>query len=359
MLSRTLGTIAIALVPALARGQQLEEYAVDPGHSIIEFAIPFAFTHVKGRFTDWRGTVLYDRSNPSRSSVTVVIDAKSIDTGWPHRDEHLKTSDLFDVERFPKIVFQSDSVRTKSGGLVADGRLTMHGVARPLSLPIRLVAGGPQRSTESGHLMLDAASTIRVARADFGITGGSKYNSWFDSAQRGRTLAGTPGPVWPSYYRGGDLTVRALVASGRVPDAIILAGALASLFETYPSHVLHGYALDVAGDHRGATAAFARAKARYAPPAPSNEQFKQDDEEWWWLNQLALTALERGERRPAADVARLLTELYPTQSRAFVTLGRALAANNDTPGAAAAFATALRLDAYETRAMEWSRRVDR
>jgi len=415
MLSRTLGTIAIALVPALARGQQLEEYAVDPGHSIIEFAIPFAFTHVKGRFTDWRGTVLYDRSNPSRSSVTVVIDAKSIDTGWPHRDEHLKTSDFFDVERFPKIVFQSDSVRTKSGGLVADGRLTMHGVARPLSLPIRLVAGGPQRSTESGHLMLDAASTIRVARADFGITGGSKYNSWFtaaraatmgdsveislelegwladaasersagidaavariasggvqaqldrlrqvrDSAQRGRTLAGTPGPAWPSYYRGGDLTVRALVASGRVPDAVTLAGALASLFETYPSHVLHGYALDVAGDHRGATAAFARAKARYAPPPPSNEQFKQDDEEWWWLNQLALTALERGERRPAADVARLLTELYPTQSRAFVTLGRALAANNDTPGAAAAFATALRLDAYETRAMEWSRRVDR
>jgi len=53
----------------------------------------------------------------------------------------------------------------------------------------------------------------------------------------------------------------------------------------------------------------------------------------------------------------VLTELYPTWARAFVTLGQALAADGDVRGAASAFATALKLDPDETRAIEWSRRV--
>ncbi len=413
MLSRMFGVMLIAIAPAALGAQELQEYVVDAGHSIVEFSIPFAFTRVKGRFNESRGTVLYDRSNPARSSVTVVIEANSIDTGWPHRDEHLRTSDFFDVEHFPSIVFQSDSLRPTSRGWMVDGRLTMHGVTKHLSLPIHLVAGAPQRSPESGNMILDATSTLRLARGDFGITGGSRYNPWFtaaraatmgdsvsislevegwlpdaesertaavdaavarvkasgvqaqierlrqarDSAQRGRTLTGTPGPAWPAYYRGADLTLRGLSADGRVSDAVKLSTALTTLFDSWPTYVLQGFALAVAGDQRQSAAALARAKSRYAPPPPSNEKFKQDDEEWWWLNQLALTAIERGHRRPAVAVARLLTELYPSYSRAYVTLGRALAANGDRSAASAAFATALRLDSHETRAMEWSRRV--
>ena len=399
-----------------AASQQLstpEEYSIDAGHSIVEFSIPFAFTRVKGRFTDSRGTILYDRSNPLKSSVSVVIDAKSIDTGWPHRDEHLRTSDFFDVDKFPKIVFQSDRLREAAGAWIADGRLTMHGVTRPISIPLQIVAGGPRRSAESGWLIINTTSTMRLARADFGITGGSQYNSWFDaaraatmgdsvsisleiegwladtvsersaaidaavarvksggiqaqiarlrqardSAQRGRTLSGTSGPAWPAYYHGLDLTVRALVADQRASDAVALTNAMTSLFDGWSSHVLNGYALAVAGDDREATAAFARAKARYAPPPPSNEKFKQDDPEWWQLNQLAVSALARGLGRPALHVARVLADIYPLQSRAFVTLGRALAANGDDRGAGVAFATALRIDQYETRALEWSRRL--
>jgi polyisoprenoid-binding protein YceI len=404
---------AIAIAPAALSAQQLEEYVVDVGHSIIEFSIPFGFTHVKGRFTDWRGTVLYDRSSPVHSSLTVVIDAGSIDTGWPHRDEHLRTSDFFDVERYPTITFQSDSLRSTAGGWIVDGRLTMHGVTKPVSLPTAIVSGAPQRSPESKNMMLDASSTLRLARTDFGITGGSQYNSWFDavraatmgdsisisldveawwpdaasersanvdaaiariesngiqaqidrlrlardSAQRGRTLGGKPGPAWPAYYRGVDLTVRGLVAEGHIADAVRLASEATTLFGNWPSYMLQGYVLAVAGDRRQSAAAFARAKSRYTPPPPSNEKFKQDDEDWWYLNQLALTALERGEKQPAIAVARVLTELYPSFARAYVTLGRALAANDDRSAASAAFATALRLDPRETRAIEWSRRT--
>jgi len=414
-LSRTL--IALAATPVAVSAQQqrptVEEYAVDVGHSIIEFSIPFAFTRVKGRFTEWTGTILYDRANPANSSVTAVIEAKSIDTGWPHRDEHLRTSDFFDVERYPKIVFQSDRLRRAATGWVADGRLTMHGVTKNVSLPLQLVAGGPQRSPESKNLLLDAASEMRIARKDFGIAGGSQYNSWFtaaraatmgdsvsislevegwlpdlvsqrptgvevnisrlkengvaayvdrlrqarDSAQRGRTMAGTPGPAWPAYYTGQELTVRALVSDGRISDATVLSEALTSLFENWRSYVLNGFVLTVAGRERDASTAFVRAKGLYKPPPPSNERFKQVDEDWWQANQLTVSALEGGQRNGALQVARVLAELYPTWARAFVTLGRALAASGDMRGVDQALTTALRLDPDETRAIEWSRRL--
>jgi polyisoprenoid-binding protein YceI len=407
------GAILPIAAGAQARRPALEEYVVDAGHSIVEFSIPFAFTRVKGRFTEWTGTMLYDRANPSNSSVSAVIDAKSIDTGWPHRDDHLRTSDFFDVERYPKIIFQSDRLRSTPTGWMADGRLTMHGVTKNVSLPIQILAEGPQRSPESRNLLLDGTSELRLARKDFGITGGSQYNSWFtaaraatmgdsvsisievegwlpdvasqrppgvegnvsrlkekgvaayvdrlrqarDSADHGRTIAGTPGPAWPVYFSGQDLTVRALANDGRIPDAVALAEAMTSLFGSWRSYLVHGYTLALSGKEREASAAFARAKALYKPPPPSAEKFKQVDDDWWQANQLVQGALESGQRQAAVHVARVLTEIYPTWARAFVTLGQTLAAEGDTRGAGEAYATALKLDPDETRAMEWSRRL--
>jgi Flp pilus assembly protein TadD len=60
------------------------------------------------------------------------------------------------------------------------------------------------------------------------------------------------------------------------------------------------------------------------------------DDDWWQENQLAVSALEAGQRKGALAVARLLAEIYPTWSRAFVTLGRALAASGDLRGAPSA-----------------------
>src|SRR4029079_12849252 len=129
------------VVPALVQAKatavaspRIQEFAIDGGHTIVEFAIRFAFSRVKGRFTDTKGTILYDPLDPARSSITVVIDAKSLDTGWGHRDEHLRTSDFFDVEKYPTIAFQSDRMTLTQNGWRADGKLTMHGVTRPISI---------------------------------------------------------------------------------------------------------------------------------------------------------------------------------------------------------------------------------
>ena len=71
---------------AAASGQDApREFRIDAGHSAVEFSIGFLFSRVKGRFDSIRGTILYGERDPSSSSVTVVIDAKSISTGSKHR----------------------------------------------------------------------------------------------------------------------------------------------------------------------------------------------------------------------------------------------------------------------------------
>jgi len=160
----------------------LQEYAIDAGHSIVEFSIGFAFSRIKGRFTQVNGTILYDSADVARSSVTVIIETTSLDTGWPHRDEHLRTSDFFDVERFPTITFQSEQLTRSGASWLAEGPLTMHGVTRRIVIPFRFPQP-PTRSPESRWMLLNATGALRLARKDFGILGGDTFNSWFNRAR--------------------------------------------------------------------------------------------------------------------------------------------------------------------------------
>jgi polyisoprenoid-binding protein YceI len=383
----------------------LREYTVDFGHSIVEFSIPFAFSRVKGRFTSAKGTILYDEADPANSSVTMVIEAKSIDTGWPHRDEHLRTDDFFDVDRYPTIVFQSDRLTRSEDGWVANGQLTMHGATRSVAIPFRFPRP-PSRSPESGWMVLNADGATRLRRADFEIVGGSKHNSWFTTARaatmgdsvdisleiegyRADAASQRPASVEAVLERvrtngvqsqidrlaeakrtrppdqlgglvnGGDLVARGLIATGRLPDAVKLSGAFVELFpaETRAAAV-HALALAISGDTGGATREFARMKQIFrAPVVDPNERFPQDDETWYYLDQLARTTIEWGHAAQGVALARAVAELYPGTARAHTTLGVLLAETGDNKGAAGAYARALEVDGRETRALEWRRRL--
>ena len=393
-----------AQTPPAGRPLTIQEYAVDAGHSIVEFSIGFAFSRVKGRFTHSTGTILYDAADPSRSSITVVIDARTIDTGWPHRDEHLRTSDFFDVEKYPTIVFQSDRLTQTATGWRADGRLTMHGVTRPVSIPFRFTRP-PTRSPESNWMILNAEGALRLARADFGIFGGSTFNSWFDKA-RAATMADSvdvmleiegwnadaqsqrsprleavldsirangvqwqidrlvnaqrtrPAETFAGLLTGGDLVTRGLMATGNTGDAVALSRALTQLYPSAPrAFMVHGVALALAGDERAALRQYARAKELFKPAVRDpSEKFPQDEPTWWYLDQLARTLLQWRQVAVAVPVARTVADLYPDIARAHTTLGVALAASGDARGAAAAYARALAVDPSETRALEYRRR---
>ena len=143
-------------------------YAIDKSHSEAVFQVRHLVTRVRGRFTDFEGTVEFDEQTPERSSVNVAIQAASIDTGDATRDTHLRTGDFFDAEKFPTLTFRSTKV-TKSGADTFDvaGDLTIRGVTRNVTLPITFLG---QARDPWGNERVGFEGEVTINRKDYGLT---------------------------------------------------------------------------------------------------------------------------------------------------------------------------------------------
>jgi polyisoprenoid-binding protein YceI len=107
--------------------------AVDPAHSSIEAVVRhLVIAKVRGRFTSFGGLV-HVAEDPMQSWAEVTIDAASIDTGEPDRDEHLRSADFLDVKRYPTIEFRTTFLsKAGRGRFQAGGDLTMRGSTHPV-----------------------------------------------------------------------------------------------------------------------------------------------------------------------------------------------------------------------------------
>ncbi|MCU1354207.1 MAG: YceI family protein [Acidimicrobiales bacterium] len=144
-------------------------YVFDPTHSSIEFSVRHMMVaRVRGRFATFTGTITIGE-DPADSSVEVVIDAASIDTGNPDRDAHLRSADFLDVEHFPELTYRSTHVRydPASEFWEAGGLLTIRGISRPVHLEVEPLGA-----------VFDLARALRAGfhaeasfdRYDFGLT---------------------------------------------------------------------------------------------------------------------------------------------------------------------------------------------
>jgi polyisoprenoid-binding protein YceI len=153
-------------------------YSVDGMHSTIGFATTLLrAVKVRGRFDDYEATIIYDEKHPERSSVSAVIQAKSINTNMGFRDDHLRSPDFFDVKTYPTIDFLSDRVVSRAGGATVSGTLTMHGVSRRITFPVKL-ALVPYRIGSTRGVAFTAA--LHLSRKDYGIAGTNKFNPDYD-----------------------------------------------------------------------------------------------------------------------------------------------------------------------------------
>src|SRR5687768_2722265 len=110
-------------------------HAIDATHSNVEFAVKhMMITTVKGRFGDVSGTVTVPGSG--EPSVDVTINAASIDTRVEARDNHLKSGDFFDVEKYPTLRFVSTKATRTDDGYSLAGNLTIRDVTRPVTLTV-------------------------------------------------------------------------------------------------------------------------------------------------------------------------------------------------------------------------------
>jgi polyisoprenoid-binding protein YceI len=116
-----------------------ESYKFDASGSTIGFNVHQFLGTTRGKFTRFNGRIEIDRERPENSSVTAQIDVRSIDTRIKKRDDHLRSAEFFNVEKFPHITFKSRSVKQtgpQSGDILGD--LTMHGVTKPITLHVKL-----------------------------------------------------------------------------------------------------------------------------------------------------------------------------------------------------------------------------
>ena len=145
-----------------------ERFDLDRNHTRIGFAVKHMMvTNVRGVFNDFTGHIVFDPADLAASSVEVAIQAASVDTNVERRDNHLRSPDFFDVERFPAIHFRSTRIERMEGGFVAIGDLTIRDVTREVRFPFEL--NGPIEFGD-GRKRLGASARLTVTRQDWGLT---------------------------------------------------------------------------------------------------------------------------------------------------------------------------------------------
>ena len=157
---------------------------IDAQHSEIGFEVKhMMFATVRGRFEEVEGTiVLGPEGSIEESRVETIMQAASIDTGQAQRDEHLRSADFFDVERFPTLSFRSLSVRPRGQGeLAVNGELTIHGVTREVEMAVVETGRGVD---PWGQERIGFSAETSIDRRDFGLT-------WNQALEAGGVLVGT------------------------------------------------------------------------------------------------------------------------------------------------------------------------
>ena len=166
---RVLCACLLFAVAVMAQVATSRPYPIDNNHSTVGFSVPIfgRLSQVTGKFTDFTITINNDEKDITKSSVSVVIKATSVDTGIERRDAHLRNADFFDVEKFPEITFKSERIEKKGKQFIAHGPLTMHGVTKQIALPFT-VTGTSKNPTNNKFSVGYSAKTV-LNRRDFGI----------------------------------------------------------------------------------------------------------------------------------------------------------------------------------------------
>ena len=154
-------------VPTLAQlpGLTAGSYTIDPAHSEVTFTIRHLMSKVRGSFTDFSGelTVAEDLA---LSAASADIRLASVDTRHADRDAHIRSAEIFDVERYPSMTFASTGVRTEGGRYLVDGELTIKDVTRPVTLEVEFNGTGidPWGGSRAGF-----SATTQISRKEYGV----------------------------------------------------------------------------------------------------------------------------------------------------------------------------------------------
>ncbi|MBI4215219.1 MAG: YceI family protein [Parcubacteria group bacterium] len=153
----------------------MAQWTFDPAHSSAEFSVKhFGVSWVKGRFANLDGKIFFDPDKPDAGgSVEAKIDAKSVWTGDAARDNHLRSKDFFDVDRYPHLTFKSTGVqKARENEYKVKGDLTIRGVTKQVTLETIYLGARPIPSGEGKPPVTRAGFSAKttINRHDFGVS---------------------------------------------------------------------------------------------------------------------------------------------------------------------------------------------
>lgn len=143
-------------------------WKLDPAHSEITFKVKhMMITNVTGHFKEFSGEVVSDNEDFSNGQVSFTAKAASVDTNSQQRDNHLRSAEFFDAEKYPELKFKSTSYEKVSGNhYKLKGDLTIKDVTKNLSLDVEY--GGLQKDPW-GNLKAGFTIDGKLNRKDFGL----------------------------------------------------------------------------------------------------------------------------------------------------------------------------------------------
>ena len=171
-------TVLSLAVASLAAGAALAApvtYQVDPAHTYPSFeADHFGGMSVwRGKFDSSSGTIVLDRE-AGTGTVDISVVAGSVDFGHAKLNEHVKSPEMLDVQKYPTAVYKGTLTNFKNGAPTeVHGELTLHGVTKPMNLKINSFVCKLTPLSKKERCGADASGSFD--RADFGVNYGDKY----------------------------------------------------------------------------------------------------------------------------------------------------------------------------------------
>ncbi|HEY2169469.1 MAG TPA: YceI family protein [Candidatus Angelobacter sp.] len=297
-------------------GMAAEKFSLDADHSKVGFSVTLiGVTEVEGRFSDFSGTIMYDESDLTKSSVTAIIKSPSIETGSSFRDKDLKGTTFFDTEKYPIIRFQSTAIHKQGNDYLMVGTLTIKGVSKEISAPLVWRQHKMNDPWKNSRIAFD--SRLKLSRKDFGVTGPKFWNEGIaDTIDIDlRITAEIPNfDLWGFPAAEGKESIGALV------------------YETTQKQGLDA-----------ALKQYKEAKQNQADAF----QFSPGQ-----LNVVGYKLLQHGKVKEALEFFKLNVESYPDKALVYDSLGDAYLANGDKEQATKNFKKSLELDSANTSAIE-------
>jgi len=150
-------------------------YQLDAAHKRVGFVVRHLMvSKVRGDFAQAEATITI-AEDPLQSSVVATITTASVQTGNVDRDNHLRTGDFFEAEKYPHLTFRSTGIKSHAGAeFVLDGELTIKDVTKPVELVVEFEGA---TTSPYGQAIFGFSASTEIDREDWGLT----YNMALES----------------------------------------------------------------------------------------------------------------------------------------------------------------------------------